>query len=224
MATTTTREGWHFTPYNIERRGERNVPNEYLKETVWGKVNGVTGYYAQPRGTSKQYQAVEFNFERKCWCEVRYKDTGRHGEGDWEVYRPALEDLDCDILHQEAFPELHAWREARAAEESEEVASTPEQLEDIHEAEEDNQVTATTSPIMATNTQTQGVTTQEESLAQGLEQVHIRKTNDPLDQPPPRPFFGGGGGGGGGGGNGGNNPDANPNNDAHRHNGRLLRL
>jgi len=159
--TATTREGWLFTPYRIERRGERNVPNQYLKETVWGKVNGITGYYAQPRDSSR-YHAVEFNFERKCWCEVRYTDTGRHGEGYWEVYRPALEDLNCDILHQEAFPELHAWREARAAEGSEEVVSTPEQQEDLDETEEGNQATATASPVMATNTQTQGAAAQEE--------------------------------------------------------------
>ena len=121
----TTREGWLFTPYRIEQRGKRDVPNQYLKETVWGKVDGITGYYAQSRGDQRRYHAVEFNFERKCWCEVRYQDTGKYREGYWEVFRPALEDLNCDIPHQEAFPELHAWREARAAEESEEV-SVPE--------------------------------------------------------------------------------------------------
>ena len=185
---------------------------------VWGKVDGVTGYYAQPRESSR-YHTVEFNFERKCWCETCYLDTGRHSKGYWEVYRPALEDLGCDILHQEAFPELHAWREARAEEESEGRASIPAQQESLNKVEEGNEATVIASPVMATNTQTQVATEVERELAQGLEQVHIRRTNDPLDQPPPLPY-GGGGGGGGGGGNNGTNPNNNDN--AHRHNGRLI--
>jgi hypothetical protein len=49
MATTevTTRDRWHFTPYCIERRGMQNIPTEYLKETVWGIIEGVEGYYTK---------------------------------------------------------------------------------------------------------------------------------------------------------------------------------
>ena len=52
------------------------------------------GYYAKAAARTRQYYPVEFNFENTCWCEVRYNA----GQEQFEAFRPAKEDLGCDIL------------------------------------------------------------------------------------------------------------------------------
>jgi hypothetical protein len=104
----STRELWAaagpFEQYPISGRPQRNVPSAFLKEAVWQVINGVERYYARSHAPeesgSTNWYPVEFNFERICWAEVRWVEPVA-GEGYWQAFRIAGEDLQLDITAEE---------------------------------------------------------------------------------------------------------------------------
>jgi hypothetical protein len=104
----STRQIWAaigpFKQYPISRRLQRNIPSAFLKEAVWQVINGVECYYAKSHtpeesGLSNWYP-VEFNFEQVCWVEVHWVEPVA-GEGYWQAFRIAGEDLHLDITPAE---------------------------------------------------------------------------------------------------------------------------
>ncbi|KAH9063689.1 hypothetical protein EDB83DRAFT_2519849 [Lactarius deliciosus] len=82
-------------PYHIDRRGERNVPTKFLKAAYWKDDSHDIGYVARDR---KQEYPVEFNFDRVCWCELKWD----HREDKYEVIKPTSDAFNCNILASEA--------------------------------------------------------------------------------------------------------------------------
>ena len=86
----------------LERRGERNVPRRYLKNTQWDVHNHSDGtidlgYFAQdPKGN---YHAVDFNFNTLMWGTI-YK---RHN-GKYHLTIPAPIELGLCIVDEERVP------------------------------------------------------------------------------------------------------------------------
>jgi hypothetical protein len=108
----TTREIWEqegpFPTYNLDSRGTRNIPYEFTKAATWTIIDGVEGYYSrsliEPEVEVGRYYPVEFNFERRCWVEVRLRNSTEFGTY-WQAYRTAATDLGLDITQAEV--ELH---------------------------------------------------------------------------------------------------------------------
>jgi hypothetical protein len=108
----TTQEIWEqegpFPTYNLDSRGPRNVPYEFTKAATWTIIDEVEGYYSrsliEPEVEVGRYYPVEFNFERRCWVEVRLRDSADFGTY-WQAYRTAATDLGLDITQTEV--ELH---------------------------------------------------------------------------------------------------------------------
>ena len=90
---------WEFTEYFLEQRGPRNVPQKFLKNARWEEeYRSNPGYFA---GTGSLIIHVEFNFERLCWTEIRYRRTERR----WHVHRIAESELGLDIHLDELTPD-----------------------------------------------------------------------------------------------------------------------
>jgi hypothetical protein len=108
----TTQEIWEqegpFPTYNLDHRGPRNVPYEFTKAATWTIIDGVEGYYSrsllEPEVEEGRHYPVEFNFERRCWVEVRSRDSTDFGRY-WQAFRTAATDLGLDITQSEV--ELH---------------------------------------------------------------------------------------------------------------------
>jgi hypothetical protein len=104
----TTREVWEqegpFPTYNIDNRGPRNIPYEFTKAATWTVIDGIEGYYSrsliEPEVEVGRYYPVEFNFERRCWVEVRLRENEDFGSF-WQAYRTAATDLGLDITQAE---------------------------------------------------------------------------------------------------------------------------
>jgi hypothetical protein len=117
----STRELWAatgpFEQYPISGRPQRNVPSAFLKEAVWQVINGVERYYARSHAPeesgSTNWYPVEFNFERICWAEVRWVEPVA-GEGYWQAFRIAGEDLCLDITANEVAEQDRVEAEQRA--------------------------------------------------------------------------------------------------------------
>jgi hypothetical protein len=75
---------------------------------TWTIIDGVEGYYSrsliEPEVKVGRYYPVEFNFERRCWVEVRPRDSTEF-RAYWQAYRTAATDLGLDITEAEV--ELH---------------------------------------------------------------------------------------------------------------------
>jgi hypothetical protein len=104
----STREIWAatgpFEQYPISRQPQRNVPSAFLEEAVWQVINRVECYYAKSHtpeesGLSSWYP-VEFNFKQVCWVEVHWVEPVA-GEGYWQAFHIAGEDLHLDITPAE---------------------------------------------------------------------------------------------------------------------------
>jgi hypothetical protein len=108
----TTQEIWEqegpFTTYNLDNRGPRNIPYEFAKAATWTIIDRVEGYYSrsliEPEVEVGRYYPVEFNFEHRCWVEVRLRESTEFGLY-WQAYRTAATDLGLDITQAEV--ELH---------------------------------------------------------------------------------------------------------------------
>ncbi|KAH9050836.1 hypothetical protein EDB87DRAFT_1696226 [Lactarius vividus] len=86
-------------PYHIDRRGERNVPKQYLKGAFWQTEQGDPGYvvlYTYKDGKTGLIP-VEFNFDHTCWTEIRWDEL----HGKLQVVRPAGSGLHLDIRQSE---------------------------------------------------------------------------------------------------------------------------
>ena len=90
----TTRDRWAFDePIYEETRGSQDVLTHFLKRARWSDLEG--GYITQDEGGRDI--KVEFNYSHLCWIETRWS----HQEDQWELFRPALSDLGCDIYISE---------------------------------------------------------------------------------------------------------------------------
>ena len=58
-------------------------------------VAHVTGYITTDK--ARRVIKVEFSFDHLCWAETRWS----HNDNQWEIFRPALSDLGCDIYINE---------------------------------------------------------------------------------------------------------------------------
>ncbi|KAH9171421.1 hypothetical protein EDB89DRAFT_1906896 [Lactarius sanguifluus] len=58
--------------YSLERRGDRNVPEQFLQAARWREYRGDTGYFVDFASGPTRYRAVEFNFDNVCWTEVTW--------------------------------------------------------------------------------------------------------------------------------------------------------
>jgi hypothetical protein len=87
VVSQTTQEIWEqeglFPAYNLDNRGPRNVPNEFMRTATWTTIDGVEGYYTrsllEPEVEAGRFYPVEFNFEHCCWVEVRPQETEEFG-------------------------------------------------------------------------------------------------------------------------------------------------
>jgi hypothetical protein len=132
----TTQELWAqqgpFEPYIIHGVPQQNVPDIYIKGTVWNSQATPARYYAQSSapeesGTSTWFP-IEFNEEHVCWVEVRLQEPAG-SEAYWQAFRIAGEDLGLDITQGDV--EIHlqnttltSYRESVASSHSSRV-STP---------------------------------------------------------------------------------------------------
>ena len=90
----TTRDRWAFDePIYEDTRGSQDVPTRFLKRARWSELEG--GYITQDEGGRDI--KVEFSYSHLCWIETRWS----HREDQWELFRPALPDLGCDIFISE---------------------------------------------------------------------------------------------------------------------------
>ena len=110
-SSETTRERCHnCDDLWFQHRGADNVPQRFRKNTEYrySSTTGTTGYHAKSREDNRSV-AVEFVYDRYVWVEIRWFQP-QNGDGEWEGFRTALEDLGCDIyineLTQEEVQEL----------------------------------------------------------------------------------------------------------------------
>ena len=90
----TTRDRWAFDePLFAQRRGYQDVPERFLKNVRWSETEG--GYITNDE--AGRIIKVEFSFDHLCWAETRWS----HNDDQWEIFRPALSDLGCDIYINE---------------------------------------------------------------------------------------------------------------------------
>ena len=86
----TTRDRWAFDePLFAQRRGYQDVPECFLKNARWSEAEG--GYITNDE--AGRVIKVEFSFDHLCWAEMCWS----HNDDQWEIFRPALSDLGCDI-------------------------------------------------------------------------------------------------------------------------------
>ena len=90
----TTRDRWAFDePLFAQRRGYQDVPEQFLKNARWSETEG--GYITNDE--AGRVIKVEFSFDHLCWAETCWS----HNDDQWEIFRPALSDLGCDIYINE---------------------------------------------------------------------------------------------------------------------------
>ena len=74
--------------YFLTHRGERNVPQRFLKNAVWVPYHrntaGTPGYFTQLyHDNPNSLYPVEFNFDLISWVDVQYSNSN----SKWYVYR-----------------------------------------------------------------------------------------------------------------------------------------
>ena len=139
----TTRDRWAFEgPYYIENRGKCTVPEQFLKNVVWQVTEG--GYCIPDPFIKNHYIKVEFSNDSLCWAEVRLLD--RAGDWDpegpqWEIFRPALAELGCDIyLTKLTAEELFHITEESEAQTSHTCTPAPSETSEDTEASRPEQI------------------------------------------------------------------------------------
>ena len=114
----TTRDCWAFEgPYYIENRGERTVPEQFLKNVVWWVTEG--GYCIPDPFNTNHYIKVEFSNDSLCWPEVHLLDKAGDWDPEglqWEIFCPAAAELGCNIYLTELTAEelRHITKESEA--------------------------------------------------------------------------------------------------------------
>jgi hypothetical protein len=132
----TTRELWAqqgpFEPYIIHGTPQQNVPEIYIKGTVWNAQAVPPRYVAQSSAPEESgtgtWFPIEFNEEHVCWVEVRLQEPAG-SEAYWQAFRIAGEDLGLDITQEDVETHLqtttlNSYRESVASSHSSR-ASTP---------------------------------------------------------------------------------------------------
>ena len=101
VSQETTQDWWAFDePLFAQRRGFQEVPEHFLKNARWSKAEG--GYITNSK--AGRIIKVEFSFNHLCWAETCWS----HNDNQWEIFRPALSDLGCDIYISElTIEEIH---------------------------------------------------------------------------------------------------------------------
>ena len=88
----TTRDHWAFDkPLYAQRRGEENIPAQFLKSARWNIAEG--GYVMESDLLPGRVVKVEFSFDHLCWAETCWVTSA----DEREIFRPTLRDLGCDI-------------------------------------------------------------------------------------------------------------------------------
>jgi hypothetical protein len=132
----TTRELWAqqgpFEQYTIHGVPQQNIPEIYIKGTVWNAQADPPRYVAQSsapeESASGTWFPVDFNEEHMCWVEVRLQEPAG-SESYWQAFRIAGEDLGLDITQGDVEAHLQSttlntYRESVASSHSSRV-STP---------------------------------------------------------------------------------------------------
>jgi hypothetical protein len=99
-----TRELWAsqglFELYTIHGITQQNVPEIYIKGTVWNAQLVPARYHARSSAPEElangTWFPIKFNEEHICWVEVRWIEPPG-SEGYWQAFRIAREDLGVDI-------------------------------------------------------------------------------------------------------------------------------
>jgi hypothetical protein len=100
----TTQELWAsqglFEPYTIHGITQQNIPEIYIKGTVWNAQLVRARYHARSSAPEESANGtwfpIKFNEEHICWVEVRWIEPPG-SEGYWQAFRIAGEDLGVDI-------------------------------------------------------------------------------------------------------------------------------
>ena len=117
----TTRDWWAFDePIYEDTRGSQDVPTRFLKRARWSDLEG--GYITQDEGGRDI--KVEFNYSHLCWIETCWS----HCKDQWELFRPTLPDLGCDILISEL---------------------TAEEVRELDEIDEEDRTTHSRTPALS---------------------------------------------------------------------------
>jgi hypothetical protein len=132
----TTRELWAqqgpFEHYTIHGVPQQNIPDIYLKGTVWNAQADPPRYVAQSSAPEESgtgtWFPVDFNEEHVCWVEVRLQEPAG-SESYWQAFRIAGQDLGLDITQGDVEAHLqtttlNSYRESVASSHSSR-ASTP---------------------------------------------------------------------------------------------------
>jgi hypothetical protein len=132
----TTRELWAqqgpFEPYTIHGVPQQNIPDIYIKGTVWNAQADPPRYVAQSSAPEESgtgtWFPVDFNEEHVCWVEVRLQEPAG-SEAYWQAFRIAGQDLGLDITQGDVETHLqtttlHSYRESITSSHSSR-ASTP---------------------------------------------------------------------------------------------------
>ena len=139
----TTRDQWAFDePLFAQRRGYQDVPERFLKNARWSEVEG--GYITNDE--ARRIIKVEFSFDHLCWAETCWS----HNDDQWEIFRPALSDLGCDIYINEL---------------------TAEEVRGLDENEEDREDTRTTH----TRTPAPSTASEVSDIGEGPERIVIHE-------------------------------------------------
>ncbi|KAH8991292.1 hypothetical protein EDB92DRAFT_1995091 [Lactarius akahatsu] len=83
----------NFQTYSLERRGDRNVPTQFLGAARWREYRGETGYFVDFASGPTRYRPVEFNFDNLCWVEITWNPV----DNRYDAVRPAGRNYNCDI-------------------------------------------------------------------------------------------------------------------------------
>jgi hypothetical protein len=79
---------------------QQNIPEIYLKGTVWNLQTIPAWYHARSSAPeesgSNTWFPLEFNEEHVCWVEVRWIEPAG-SEGYWQAFQITGEDLGVDI-------------------------------------------------------------------------------------------------------------------------------
>jgi hypothetical protein len=132
----TTRELWAqqgpFEQYTIHGVPQQNIPEIYIKGTIWNAQANPPRYVAQSSAPEESgtgtWFPVDFNEEHVCWVEVRLQEPAG-SEAYWQAFRIAGQDLGLDITQEDVETHLqattlHSYRESIASSHSSR-ASTP---------------------------------------------------------------------------------------------------
>ncbi len=124
-------------PYFFAQRGQRNVPQRFLKNAVWVPYRrgheGTPGYFTQLyHDNPNSLYPVEFNFDLITWVDVRYSNSN----SKWIAYR--LTNFDTLRLTDEERSIVRSdWGPLDGQEDP--LASEPEHIEPVSDELSDNE-------------------------------------------------------------------------------------